>query len=73
MQMTNCNNCDGYGKLESVITVTKSEASNRLPNIAYIDKRSRHYRDAVKDIMAANPEISRDDAMKLFDKAYTKS
>lgn len=70
MQMTDCSNCDGYGKLNPD---KLSTAINVTPKVTLLDKRSRHYRDAVKDIMVANPEISRDEAMELFDKAYAKN
>ena len=59
MMMTNCTLCDEDGK---PIKVSQPK----------IDRKSSSYQKAIKDIMAINPTISRDEAVKMFDKAYHK-
>lgn len=58
MMMTDCTLCDD-GK---VIAKTSPK----------IDRKSKSYQTAIKDIMAINPTISRAEAVKMFDKAYDK-
>ncbi len=38
-----------------------------------IDRKSASYKKAIKDIMAINPDITRDAAVKLFEQAYDKN
>ena len=61
MIITNCNACDGESFKKKTIT-------SKTP----INRKSKSYQDAIKDIMAINPDISREDAVKMFDKAYNK-
>ena len=37
-----------------------------------IDRKSKSYKTAIKDIMELNPDISKEDAVKMFDDAYDK-
>ena len=37
-----------------------------------IDKKSKAYKDAIKEIMDLNPELSREDAIKMFEETYDK-
>jgi hypothetical protein len=60
MIITNCNVCDNEPR-------KKKSVSN-----APINRKSRSYQEAIKDIMAINPDISREEAVKMFDKAYNK-
>jgi DnaJ-class molecular chaperone len=77
MMITDCNKCDGYGTISLV--VAKPIAVESIPTVkatnvsGFIDKRGRHYRDAIKDIMMNSPGTSRDEAMKLFDNACAKN
>lgn len=61
MMMTDCNLCD-EDNVESQPTVTPK-----------IDRKSKSYQLAIKDIMALNPTITRQEAVKMFDKAYDKA
>lgn len=57
--LTDCDVCDdGYEK-ESI-------------SLDKIDRSSKSYKKAIKDIMAINPDISQKDAVKIFDEAYVK-
>ena len=57
MMMADCELCDD---------------SKALP-IAKIDRKSKSYQTAIKEIMSLNPEITRAEAVKIFDKAYEKA
>lgn len=59
MMMTNCTLCDDDGR----IVETKEPK---------IDRKSKSYQKAIKDIMAINPTISHTEAVKMFDNAYDK-
>ena len=80
MMMADCNRCDGYGTI-SPVTVNSSSVeppstastASTANDAGFVDKRSRYYRDAIKDIMVKSPKMSRDEAMKLFDNAYAKN
>lgn len=41
--------------------------------LAKIDRKSKSYQKAIKDILASNPTLTRPEAIKLFDEAYNKS
>lgn len=59
MMMTNCTLCDDEGKV--------------IPSSSpKIDRKSKSYQKAIKEIMEINPTISRAEAVKMFDKAYDK-
>lgn len=61
MMMTDCTLCDG------------SEAPKiEAPPIDKINRNSKSYQKAIKDIMALNPDMSRKEAVKMFDEAYVK-
>lgn len=60
MMMTDCNLCD-----------EEPETVETLPT-PKIDRKSKSYQTAIKDIMALNPTITRAEAVKMFDKAYHK-
>jgi len=61
MMMTDCNLCDDVNEPIEV------------PSVAKIDRKSKSYQKAIKDIMALNPTITRPEAVKMFDKAYDKA
>lgn len=63
MMMTDCNACDDE------LAPNKS-ADTSAPKI---DVKSKSYQKAIKDIMALNPTITRQEAVKMFDKAYDKA
>lgn len=58
MMMTDCTLCED-GKV-----IEKSDPK--------VDRKSKSYQTAIKEIMAINPEITRAEAVKMFDKAYDK-
>lgn len=58
MMMTDCRICD-EGKI----------IDKPAPKI---DRKSKSYQNAIKEIMAINPTLSRSEAVKMFDKAYDK-
>jgi len=63
MMMTDCNLCDE----------DNNEVSENKPKITpKIDRKSKSYQAAIKDIMALNPTITRPEAVKMFDEAYHK-
>ena len=61
MMMTDCTLCDEDNE------VAKSQTTPK------IDRKSKSYQSAIKDIMALNPTITRQEAVKMFDKAYDKA
>lgn len=69
MIMADCK-CDQYMKpspLDNGIEVHKAAISN-----AVVDRRSKSYKKAINDIMSLNPDISKQDAVKMFDEAYVQ-
>ena len=64
MVMTNCDLCDD----DYVPPKVKA-----APALDKIDRRSKSYQKAIKDIMAINPDIERNEAIKMFDNAYVKN
>jgi hypothetical protein len=66
MIQTTCYECDDNGKLPTPAN------HGDLPAPPFIDRRSQSYKKAITDIMALNPKISREDAVKIFDKEYAK-
>lgn len=65
MIMTHCTLCDEDDDYFS-------PEAKPAPPLDKIDRRSKSYQDAIKDIMAINPDITRQEAVKMFDKAYIK-
>jgi hypothetical protein len=60
MMMTDCELC--------------SEPSYEEPKpLEKVDRKSKSYKAAIKDIMAINPSMSREEAVRMFDKAYDKN
>lgn len=58
--MTDCTLCNGDDfKIEA-------------PALDKINRNSKSYQKAIKDIMAINPDISRKEAIQMFDEAYIK-
>jgi len=51
-----CSTCEGDGNYES-----KEKK---------IDKKSKAYKDAIKELMASDPDLSREKAVKLFEDTY---
>lgn len=68
MVMMTCYNCDERG------IEVKKEVDSLIQNIdvpeAPVDRQSASYKKAITEIMALNPNISRKDAVKIFDKEY---
>jgi hypothetical protein len=69
MVMMTCYLCDEQGRLLPVDAEHKIE-DTKTP--AALDRRSQSYKKAINDIMELHPLLSRDDAVKLFDKEYSK-
>lgn len=66
----------GLGMIESDCNLcNSSELEDRIeaPALDKINRNSKSYQKAIKDIMAINPDISRKEAIKMFDDAYIKS
>jgi hypothetical protein len=73
MQMTDCEVCDGTGTVRLTDKFVGSILiDDPLNKLAAIDKRSRLYKDSIKEIMSTNSNMSRTDAERMFDKAYAK-
>lgn len=62
--MIDCELCDKSSFSDSL----KKEA----PSLDKINRNSKSYQKAIKDIMAINPDITRKEAIKMFDEAYMK-
>lgn len=56
MIMTPCTLCSD--KKEFVVTLDK------------VDRRSKSYKKTIDDLMELHPKMTRDEAVKLFDKTY---
>lgn len=59
MMMADCELCNGD---EPVQTQSKEKPT--------VDRKSKSYQTAIKDIMTSNPALTRKEAIKLFDEAY---
>ncbi len=59
MTHLDCVDCKGTGKIIE-------------PDKVVLDKRSKSYRDAIDNIMALNPDYTREDAAKVFDAEFEK-
>ncbi len=59
MMMTDCELCNGDEPEQSKVKPT-------------VDRKSKSYQTAIKDIMTSNPTLTRKEAVKLFDEAYHK-
>lgn len=59
MMLIDCPDCNGTGDCEET-----------EPEYIAIDKSSRAYKDAIKEIMELNPGISRANAAKMFEDTY---
>lgn len=65
MMQTDCNICDG-------LTGTTGAKDSIATKDVKIDRRSQSYKDSIKEIMALNPDLTKEDAVKLFDETYNK-
>lgn len=65
MIIADCKTCDGSGKVSE-------ESVKKVAAAPVVDRRSVAYKDAIKDIQDSNPDLTKDDAVKLFDKAFVK-
>jgi hypothetical protein len=63
MITVDCNICNGE----------EDDTSVEVPALDKINRNSKSYQKAIKDIMNINPDISRKEAIKMFDEAYVKS
>lgn len=61
MIITNCEMCDDF-------SVKSASSKKDIP----VDRKSKSYKKAIKEIMAINPDITHEEAVKMFDKAYNK-
>lgn len=59
----------GNGFMMADCTLCKSDESDEVHSI---NRHSKSYLDAIKDIMRLNPDISRKEAVRMFDEAYMK-
>ena len=62
MIIIECNLC--YGE--------EPEQKIEAPTLDKINRNSKSYQKAIKDIMDLNPDITRKEAIKMFDEAYIK-
>jgi len=60
MMLTDCTMCDDLNDNGDTATLVAPK----------VDRKSRSYRKAIADIMQLNPEITRIEAVKMFDDAY---
>jgi DnaJ-class molecular chaperone len=71
-----CNKCSGTGDYRGngMILIDcpdcKGSGFYAVKETVSIDKRSKHYKTAIKDISKANPEMSLEDVEKLFEKTF---
>lgn len=63
MCMTDCNLCSGD-------TVSQLARKTSLPKL---DKRSKLYQDSIKDLLDADPDLTRGEAVILFEETYYNS
>jgi DnaJ-class molecular chaperone len=63
MLKIDCFVCDGDGSYEP----------EKVVKTVRIDKKSKAYRDAIKELMALNPNIDKGEAARMFEEAYNKS
>ena len=61
MIMTECNLCNGH-----------SPQKVSAPTLDKVDRRSKSYKKTIDDLMDLNPELSREDVVKLFDETFDK-
>lgn len=66
--MTTCTLCDEDGYM---IPVENKNLNASKPSIK-LDRRSESYRKAIKELMNTNSSLTRQEAVKLFDEAYSK-
>ncbi len=71
-----CIRCNGSGKYLGngmmMTDCTLCDDDVEVVETPKVDRKSKSYRAAIKDIMSLNPTISREDAVKMFDNAYEK-
>ena len=60
MMITDCELCNAYDEPKSIV-----------PSLDKINRNSKSYQKAVKDIMDAS-KVARKEAIKMFDEAYIK-
>ena len=77
--MAVCERCNGTGQYRGLgfmltdCTLCNGEEEIKAPSLDKINRNSKSYQKAIKDIMAINPDISRKEAIKIFDDTYVKS
>jgi len=52
---------------------SNQNAEIKAPTLDKINRNSKSYQQAIRDIMASNPDITRKEAIKMFDDAYQNS
>lgn len=63
MIMTDCTLCDNDEDTKVTVNIP----------LAKIDRRTKYYKIAIKEIMELNPKISHREAEEMFNKAYDKA
>lgn len=76
-----CERCNGTGKYlgQGFMTTKctlcgpyKVAPEEKDTSLDKLDRRSKSYKQSIKDIMDFNPDITQKEAVKLFDEAYLK-
>ena len=68
-----CYKCGGTGQyLGNGMMLTDCDAcdKDKPAKPKEIDRKSKSYKKAIKEIMDINPKITYEEAVKMFDKAY---
>jgi hypothetical protein len=63
MIKVDCSTCDGYGSYDEKEVVKPKQ----------LDKKSKAYKDAIKELMDSSPKLKREEAVKLFEDTYNKT
>lgn len=75
-----CGKCSGTGRylgigfmMTECTDCTEKNYQTETPSLESINRKSSSYLKAIRDIMKLNPEITRKEAVRMFDEAYVKS
>ena len=70
-----CLRCGGKGEARGVgymLSACPDCAVKSVATVHKIDRKSVAYKTAIRDIMDTDAKITRQDAVKMFDEAYSK-
>lgn len=76
--MEKCYRCNGTGKymgngmMMTDCTLCDEDNVIKKPSLDDVDRTSKSYKKAIKEIMQINDNISKEEAIKMFDDAYLK-